>query len=90
MDRDVLDARLDRGTALLTTYLTRDPGGTMDANSLRSILGHNVSDDDVISALGDMLLAAETVMLSYSVKTDIPPIDALREIAIHREQRRGE
>jgi hypothetical protein len=90
MDRDALDARLDRGTALLTTYLTRDPGGKMDVTSLRSILGHNVSDDDVISGLSDMLLAAEIVMLSYFAKTDILPIDVLREIAIHREQRREE
>jgi hypothetical protein len=29
-------------------------------------------------------------MLSYFAKTDILPIDVLREIAIHREQRREE
>lgn len=43
----------------------------------------------MLAALSDMLIASEMVMLTYQVKTDIRPIEVLREIALHR-QGRGE
>lgn len=89
MDRDALDARINRGIPLLTTFLTQGSSG-IDETAFRSILGDDLSDDDVIAALSDMLLVARLVMMSYHVKTDIEPIDVLREIAVHREQKRNQ
>lgn len=86
---DVVDARVTRGISLLTAHLNRDPSASFaDEGLLRAVLGYDLTEDDVISALGDMLVAAELVMMSYQVKTEIRPIEVLREIATYREQRR--
>ncbi|QIN93623.1 hypothetical protein SEA_DUMPSTERDUDE_35 [Gordonia phage DumpsterDude] len=79
--RDEVRASVGRGIPLLTAYLERDVSGKMDESSLRAVLGYNVSDDEVIQALSDMLHVAELVMLYYSTKTDELPIELLREIA---------
>lgn len=71
-----------RGIPLLTAYLQRDESGNIDQSSLRAVLGYNVTDDQAIQALTDMLHAAEVVMLYYFTKTDEPPIKLLREIAV--------
>ena len=90
MDGDAYNARADRGLALLTAHLTRDSDGTLNEASFRSILGNNISDDDLIGGLADMVLAAELVMRSYQVKTGLTPMEVLQEIALYRERRRSE
>ena len=85
MIRD-LDERIERGIALLTAHLNRDPAsGALDEVSFRAVLGQNITDDDVIAGLSDMLIVAEMVMLTYQVKTDLRPIEVLREVALYRQ-----
>ncbi|RIK16413.1 MAG: hypothetical protein DCC50_04995 [Acidobacteria bacterium] len=85
-EEPVLDQRIERGLGLLTTYLTRDiETGEMSEGGLRALLGYGLTDDDVIAAMSDMILASELVMLTYQVKTDIRPVEVVREIALWRQ-----
>lgn len=88
MDDDVLSERIERGISLLTAYLSRPPdSGSMDEGLVRAVLGQGVTADDVIAAMRDMLIASELVMLNYQTKTNIAPIEVLREVAAFQQSR---
>jgi len=58
----------------------------MDEQLFRSVLGDNVSVDDLNVALMDMITAAEFVMLRYRLMTDVRPLEVIRQITARRQK----
>jgi len=84
---DDLGQRIQAGIGLITAVRSRASGsGAVDETLLRAMLGDAPTQDDLITALANVLMVNEMVLWMHWKATERDPAELLRSLSAHQER----